>query len=189
MARFRSSPPNGDDAEQRKADDPPTDPAARARDYCLRLLTSRPRTRAELAQALVRREVDQEVIDQVLGRLDEVGLIDDQSFAEMWVRSRHTHQGLGRRALLEELRRKGVDAEVAAEAAQGLDRDVEEERARQLVRRKLAASAGADERVRIRRLVGMLARKGYSQGLAFQVVRAELAAEGTDVELLDELRD
>ncbi|ASO19247.1 regulatory protein [Actinoalloteichus hoggarensis] len=188
MARFRSSTSNGDDAEQREAA-AAADPATRARDYCLRLLTSRPRTRAELAQALVRREVDQGIIDQVLGRLDEVGLIDDQSFAEMWVRSRHTHQGLGRRALLQELRRKGVDADVAAEAAQGLDREAEEERARQLVRRKLAASAGADERVRMRRLVGMLARKGYSQGLAFEVVRAELAAEGTDDELLDELRD
>ncbi|AOS62512.1 regulatory protein RecX [Actinoalloteichus hymeniacidonis] len=192
MARFRSAAAASgaeENSEQRRQSGAPADPVQRARDYCLRLLTARPRTRAELDQALVRREVDPEIIEQVLGRLDEVGLIDDQAFADMWVRSRHTHQGLGRRALLEELRRKGVAADVANEAAQSLDRDAEEERARQLVQRKLSASAGADERTRIRRLVAMLARKGYPQGLAFQVVREELANEGTDGELLDELHD
>lgn len=157
----------------------------RARDICLRLLTVRPRTRSELRQALLRKEIEEDVADQVLSRLDEVGLVDDAAFAELWVRSRHTYQGLGRAALATELRRKGVAPEVAEEAMATVDADAEEERARLLVRKRLRSLTAADEAARIRKLVGMLARRGYSQGLAFRVVKEELAAVGEESELLD----
>ncbi|OLF04330.1 recombinase RecX [Actinophytocola xinjiangensis] len=152
---------------------------------CLRLLTVRPRTRAELRQALLRKEITDQVADQVLGRLDEVGLIDDAAFADLWVRSRHTHQGLGRRALAMELRRKGVADDVAADAMATVDDEAEEERARQLVRKRLRSLTAADDTARVRKLVGMLARRGYSEGLAFRVVRDELRAAGEETDLLD----
>ncbi len=164
---------------------PPEDPVQHARDACLRLLTARPRTRAELRQALLRKGIEEDVADQVLGRLDKVGLIDDAAFAELWVRSRHTHQGLGRRALATELRRKGVADDVAAAAMATVDADAEEDRARQLVRKRLRSLSGADEAARIRKLVGMLARRGYTEGLAFRVVRDELTAAGEESDLLD----
>lgn len=164
---------------------PPEDPVQRARDICLRLLTARPRTRTELRQALLRKEIEEDVADQVLSRLDEVGLIDDAAFAELWVHSRHTYQGLGRRALATELRRKGVPDDVAAEAVATVDADAEEERARQLVRKRLHSLAGVDETARLRKLVGMLARRGYSEGLAFRVVRDELRTAGEESDLLD----
>ncbi|GDY30346.1 recombination regulator RecX [Gandjariella thermophila] len=165
---------------------PPDDPVQRAKELCLRLLTARPRTRAELHQALMRRGFGEDVAEQVLGRLDDVGLVDDAAFAEVWVRSRHTHQGLGRRALVAELRRKGVAESVAAEAAATVDDEAEEDRARQLVRRRLRTVGGADEAARVRRLAGMLARKGYPPGLAFRVVRDELRRAGEDTDLLDD---
>jgi regulatory protein len=164
---------------------PPEDPVQRARDTCLRLLTARPRTRAELRQALLRKGIEEDVADQVLGRLDEVGLVDDAAFAELWVRSRHTYQGLGRRALATELRRKGVADDVAADAVATVDADAEEDRARQLVRKRLRSLGGADEASRVRKLVGMLARRGYSEGLSFRVVRDELKAAGEESELLE----
>lgn len=163
------------------------DPAARARDICLNLLTARPRTRSELRQALLRKEIEADVADEVLGRLDDVGLIDDKAFAEMWVHSRHTYQGMGRRALSVELRRRGVDSDVAAEAVAAVDPDAEEERARQLVRKRLPSMSSIDQQAKIRRLVGMLARKGYAQGLAYRVVKDELANLGEDTNLLDTL--
>lgn len=178
--RTDDDPPGG---ERRAA--PPEDPAQRAKDVCLRLLTARPRTRAELRQALLRKEIEDDVVDQVLSRLDEVGLIDDAAFAEAWVRSRHTYQGLGRHALASELHRKGVAAAVAAEAVATVDADTEEERARQLVRKRIRTMPAADETARIRKLVGMLARRGYSESLSFQVVRDELRAEGQETGLLD----
>ncbi|GGM61806.1 regulatory protein RecX [Longimycelium tulufanense] len=164
----------------------PEDPEARARELCLRMLTSRPRTRAELHRTLLRRGIEAEVAERVLSRFDEVGLIDDATFAETWVRSRHTYQGLGRRALAAELRRRGVADSVVAEAVAEVDADAEEERARQLVRRRLPSVAGRDEVTRVRRLVGMLARKGYSEGLALRVVRDELRKAGEETELLDD---
>jgi regulatory protein len=166
---------------------PERDPAARARDICLHLLTARPRTRSELRQALLRKEIEPDVADEVLSRLDDVGLIDDKAFAEMWVHSRHTYQGMGRRALTVELRRRGVDNDVAAEAVAAVDPDAEEERARQLVRKRLPSMSAIDQQAKIRRLVGMLARKGYAQGLAYRVVKDELANLGEETNLLDTL--
>lgn len=165
------------------------DPAAKAREICYRLLTARSRTRQELEEALRRKEIPDDIAQTVLAKFTAIGLIDDEAFAESWVRSRHAYQGLGRRALATELRRKGVDDAVVAEAIAAVDGDAEEDRARQLVRKKLGAMAGLDDQVRIRRLVGMLARKGYSEGMAFRVVRSELAALGSDASALDIIPD
>jgi regulatory protein len=134
---------------------------------------------------LLRKEIEEDVADQVLSRLDEVGLVDDAAFAELWVHTRHMNQGLGRRALAMELRRKGVSDDVVAEAVATVDADAEEERARQLVRKRLRSLPGADESARVRKLVGMLARRGYSEGLAFRVVRDELRTAGEESDLLD----
>ncbi|HET9140113.1 regulatory protein RecX [Actinophytocola sp.] len=163
------------------------DPVQRAKDICLRLLQFRPRTRAELQQALARKGIDADVADEVLSRLDEVGLIDDKAFAEMWVRSRHTYEGLGRRALAAELRRKGVDESVTSEAVATVDPDSEEARARQLVRKKLRVlPPTTDTATTIRRLAGLLARKGYPESLTFRIIRDELAISGRDTTPLDQ---
>jgi regulatory protein len=79
-----------------------------------------------------------------------------------------------------------VDDAVATEAVAAVDHGTEEARARQLVRKKLRTLTGADDATMIRRLAGMLARKGYPEGMAFRVVRAELRAAGADTTLLDE---
>ncbi|TKK89157.1 regulatory protein RecX [Herbidospora galbida] len=156
------------------------DPEARARGICLRLLTLAPRTRAQLAEALLKREIPSEVAERVLERFSEVGLIDDQAFAAMWVSSRHHGRGLARRALAQELRHRGVEEEMVKEAVEQLDPDEEVETARRLVARKLGSTRGADPRARTRKLVGMLARKGYPAGLAFRIVREALEAEGEE---------
>ncbi|MGP9018168.1 recombination regulator RecX [Streptomyces sp. BR1] len=157
---------------------PPQDPAERARAICLRLLTGQPRTRKQLADALKKREIPDEVAEEVLSRFEEVGLINDAAFADAWVESRHHGRGLARRALARELRTKGVDSAVVDEAVGQLDSDQEEETARELVARKLRSTRGLDRDRRIRRLAGMLARKGYPEGMALRVVRQALEAEG-----------
>jgi regulatory protein len=131
------------------------------------------------------RDVPAEAADAVLDRFGEVGLIDDTAFADAWVETRHRGRGLGRRALAQELRRKGVEDEVAQVALDQLNPETEEATARALVARRLAATRGVPTQTRIRRLGGMLARKGYPQGLAVRIVREALAEEGavTDTEL------
>jgi regulatory protein len=153
-----------------------------ARDLCLRLLTARARTRAELARKLADRGYPDDVSERVLDRLAVAGLVDDADFAEQWVRSRHANAGKGKRALAAELRTKGVDNEVITAALADIDAGAERGRAEQLVRDKLRREKlDADDRVAdakvTRRLVGMLARRGYSQSMAVDVVTVELANE------------
>ncbi len=163
---------------------PPTSEPSReeqARALCLRLLTGRARTRAELAAQLAKRGYLDEVSARVLDRLTAAGLVDDTDFAEQWVQCRRANAGKSRRALAAELRTKGVDDDVIAAALGGIDADAERDLATRLVRSKLRREAlrgdGKDEMRVSRRLVGMLARRGYSQSLACEVVLAELAAE------------
>ncbi|MFG2029289.1 recombination regulator RecX [Streptomyces sp. NPDC048825] len=165
-----------------EAGEPSGDPAERARAICLRLLTGTPRTRKQLADALRKREIPDDVADEVLSRFEEVGLINDSAFADAWVESRHHGRGLARRALAQELRTKGVDSTLIDEAVGQLDSEQEEATARELVARKLRSTRGLDRDKRLRRLAGMLARKGYSEGMALRVVRQALEEEGEDTE-------
>ncbi|MEU4241509.1 regulatory protein RecX [Actinoplanes sp. NPDC026619] len=151
----------------------------RAREICLHQLSARPRTRAELAKVLARKEISAEVIAEVLDRYDEVGIIDDAAFARAWVSSRHHSRGLARRALANELRQRGVDAEVAGEALETLDDEGEAETARSLVDRKLRTATGTPDAI-FRRLVSMLARKGYPAGVAIRAVKDALAARDAE---------
>jgi regulatory protein len=154
----------------------------RARAICLRLLTGAPRTRRQLAEALRRKDVPDDVTEQILSRFEEAGLIDDSAFADAWVESRHHGRGLAGRALARELRTKGVDARLIEQAVGRLDSEQEERTARELVTRKLHATRGLDPTKRLRRLVSMLARKGYPEGMALRVVRRALEDEGEDTE-------
>jgi regulatory protein len=155
------------------------------RQVCLDLLSAGPRTRQELAKALAKKGVPEEEAEAVLERFEDVGMIDDALFAELWVSSRHRGKGLAGRALSQELRRKGVDDEIVREAVTALDPEQEEATARALVRKKLRTTHGLGTDARIRRLSGMLARKGYGPGLAFRIVKEELEAEGDELPALD----
>jgi regulatory protein len=165
------------------SESPQADSASReeqARALCLRLLTARARTRAELAGQLTKRGYPDDVSALVLDRLTAVGLGDDEDFAEQWVRSRRVNAGKGRRALASELRTKGIDDDVIAAALEDMDSDAERSRAEQLVADKLRRERltdDADDVKVTRRLVAMLARRGYIQSMAFDVVKVALASE------------
>jgi regulatory protein len=155
---------------------PEADPYSVARGIVLRQLTMAPRSRAQLAQKLADRGTPVDVAGRVLDRMAEVGLVDDVAFADGWVRSRTATRGLSRRALAHELRDKGIDDETAASALQQVDDEDELAMARDLVARRLPSVRGLPPDKQVNRLVGMLARKGYSSGLAFRVVRDAVAA-------------
>ncbi|MEO6794508.1 MAG: recombination regulator RecX [Mycobacterium sp.] len=163
-------------AEPAESAEPKRDEQAKA--LCLRLLTARARTRAELAGQLAKRGYLDDVSDRVLDRLTTAGLIDDADFAEQWVRSRREHAGKGRKVLAAELRTKGVAEDVIAGALAGIDAGAERVRAEQLVQGKLRRETLGEDDMRVtRRLVAMLARRGYSPSMAYDVVSTELAAE------------
>jgi regulatory protein len=149
-----------------------------ARALCLRLLTARARTRAELEGQLTKRGYPDDVSTRVLDRLGDVGLVDDAGFAEQWVNSRRANAAKGKRALAAELRTKGVDDDVIAAALNGIDAPSEYQRAAKLVQSRLRREDLDGDQAKVaRRLAGMLARRGYSETMCFDVVKTELALE------------
>ena len=173
----RAGRPQRSDGGERAAATPSApagDPAAWARELTLGWLGLRPHTRAELAGKLRRKGVAEDVAELVLERFDEVGLVDDAAFAASWVDSRHAGRGLARRALGYELRRRGVAGPTVDEALARVDGSMEVETARALVERRLRSLAGQPRPAQVRRLVGLLARKGYPAGVAARVVREVL---------------
>jgi regulatory protein len=166
---------------------PEADPESVARTILLNQLTGRARTRSELATKLSQREVPDDVATRLLDRFEEVGLVDDAAFAREWVEQRQSGKSLAKRALAQELRRKGIDDETAREALDVIEPDDEVEVARALVRAKLRSVQGLDRDKAVRRLVGMLARKGHSAGVAFKVVKEELELQDLDEDLDEDL--
>jgi regulatory protein len=149
-----------------------------ARALCLRLLTARARTRAELSAQLAKRGYPDDVSNRVLDRLAGVGLVDDAEFAEQWVQSRRSSAGKGKRALAAELHSKGVDDDVITTVLADIDAGSERVRAEQLVRARLRRENLDGDQVRtVRRLVAMLARRGYDQTMAYDVVSVQLNLE------------
>ena len=160
-----------------------TDPETVVRSILLRRLSHAPRTRAELEKDLARRGADPEVSAQVLDRFEEVGLIDDASYARMWVESRHRGKALARSVLKQELRRRGVDSETIDVAIEQIDDDAEYQRALEFASRKARVKAGEDSAKALSRLAGQLARKGYPAGVCFSVSKEVLGP------LLEERQD
>ena len=159
---------------------PPGDPEATARQICLRLLTIAPRPRAGLAQALARRKIPAEVAERVLDRMTEVGLLDDAAYAAAFVRTKQRDRALGRVALRTELRRRGIDEEPAAQALAQVDPESERGRAEQLVDRRIGTALAAGTVAARRRLLGLLARRGYPADVAIAVVDRALQAHADD---------
>ncbi|MEC5190585.1 regulatory protein [Arthrobacter sp. MP_M7] len=150
------------------------DPAAVARAIVLRQLTNSPKSRLQLARKLTERNVPGDVAEAVLDRFEEVKLVDDAEFADLWVRSRSQSRKLAKGALRRELAEKGIDTEIAAVALEQVSDEDEASAARELVQRKLRGVSGFEDRAQrdktTRRLASMLARKGYQPAQAFRIV-------------------
>jgi regulatory protein len=170
-----SGAPQGEPSGPARAEGPQDpDPHAVARRVVLRQLAMGPRTRRQLEDKLRERGCQHDVAARVLDRMGEVGLVDDEAYAEMFVRSRQETKGLASEALRHELRAKGVADEVVAAALEEIDPEREREQARTLVARRLRTMRGLDREVQTRRLAAFLARKGYGAGVAYQVIREAL---------------
>ena len=149
-----------------------------ARELALRMLTAAPKSRAQLAQRLAAKGVEDGIAGRLLDRFEQVGLLDDAELAAMIVRTRFAEKKQSRRAIAQELNRKGIRGPVAEAALDQLDDDDESQAALDLARSRLRRTVGLSREVRIRRALGALGRKGYSSGVAMASIRAALAEEG-----------
>lgn len=156
-------------------------PVGIAREIALRQLTVRARSRDELARALKRKGTPDEVSKVVLDRLEEVGLVDDATFARDWLAAGDRRRR-SRSALLAELAEKGVAREIVDEAVAELDSDRDYLVARSFAEAKLAGLARVEPSARYRRLAGALARRGFAAGVVAQVTREVLAELGDEAD-------
>lgn len=145
-----------------------------AREVALRKLDAHACSRAELTSAIEGRGFSAVLAHQVVDRLEAVGLVNDQAYADALVRSRFSGTGASGRALREVLVRKGLEPGIIERALSQISRDDEAERAAQLVARKRRSLAGVPRQSAYRRLCSMLARKGYSPSVASNAVRDAL---------------
>ena len=142
-----------------------------AKQVLLRRLSHAPRTRKELAKDLKDKDISDEVANVALDRFEEVGLINDQALASNYVSSQHERKGLGKNALRQQLRAKGVSDDVALEAISQISDDQEFQAAFALACKKIRSLQKDDAKTQLRKIVGVLARKGYSSNLAFRVAK------------------
>jgi regulatory protein len=142
-----------------------------AKQVLLRRLSHAPRTRKELAKDLKDKDISDEVANVALDRFEEVGLINDKALASNYVSSQHERKGLGKNALRQQLRAKGVSDDVALEAISQISDDQEFQAAFALACKKIRSLQRDDAKTQLRKIVGVLARKGYSSNLAFRVAK------------------
>jgi len=151
------------------------DGVSRAMTEAHRLIDHRMRTRRELAVKLKSGGRPDEVIDQVLDRLEHAGLIDDGRFARLWIDERLRRRPAGLSLLRRELRQKGIDAEIVDTALEeSASRDGETERAYEALRRQSYRYARLDRDAAHRRMVAFLGRRGFGQAVIYQVVHRVL---------------
>ncbi|HEU4807781.1 MAG TPA: regulatory protein RecX [Homoserinimonas sp.] len=156
----------------------------RAENVSLNGLTRRNMSRWEIEKLLSSRDLPEEVIATEVGRLERVGLIDDAALAETLVRTRRERKGLGRQALIAELRRRHIDQDIidtALEAEDG-DGEAEQERANELALKKARALSSYDQDTAKRRLTGFLMRKGYSSSVVQEAIAVALGRPSSGVQ-------
>lgn len=161
---------------------------AKVRNRALGLLDQRARSRSELEGRLIKAEFEPQLVAEVCDDLEHTGLLDDAQFAREWVRQRAARRGKATKALDLELRDKGVAADIRQEALDQIDPSDEEATARALAAKKARSiktePADYQEKQKaLRRIVGVLARRGFPEGMSLRIAREALN------ERLDELRD
>jgi len=151
------------------------DEVERAYERALNFLSYRPRSEAEVRRNLRKKNVEEEeeVVEEVAGRLTRAGLLNDQEFARYWVENRLQFNPRGARALRHELREKGVPASIITDTLMDFDEEVAARKVAQAGARRLAHLEPRDFR---RRLEGYLARRGFSYVMIRLLVEEMLEA-------------
>ena len=164
-----------------------TDPYTRAKTIVYNQLAYSAKTRGQLRKKLQAEGFEAELIEPLLDKFEGAKLIDDAEYAQSFVAQKSRTKKLSRAALRRELAERGVRGEEAENALAQRTDEQEREDAAELVRKKLRPGMDLSDRTKkdrvTRRLLGMLARRGYSSSVSMSVIREELAAYGAEDEL------
>jgi regulatory protein len=139
----------------------------------LGLLAVRPRSRRELERRLLAARFEADEVQDVLRRLERVGLVDDEAFARQFAEHRFGSRKEGSRAVMQGLRAAGVAPSLAEAVSQDAPDD-DEERAAALARSRVSRLAGVPPEKAFARLSSLLMRRGYGPEIARSAARMAL---------------
>lgn len=141
-------------------------------------LARRDMTEKQVREKLVRKGIfPKDVIDEMIQKCVDNNWINDERYAENFLRSKQEYGKLGKNAIRVELMKKGVSTDITNDVLSEVDSESERERAVELVKSKLYSTRNLEKQKRINRLLGLLARKGYSSSIAYDVIREVLDSE------------
>lgn len=141
----------------------------------------RMRTKQEVYDYLLKNDVEQEHVAEIIERLIEQNLLDDRAFSEAFVNTRVQTTLKGPALIKQELLQKGVSADIADEAVMAIDTDVQYEKAQKIVEKKLKKSSKHSQRKQLQNIQANLLRQGFSESV-IQDVLAEASAMDKDAE-------
>jgi regulatory protein len=145
----------------RKPKEPPRGGAVY--ELAVKALASRARSTAELRNYLTRRGANEEDIGSAIMRLREHGYINDERFAQAFVRSRIQNESQGAGRVRRDLAKKRVSREIAEQAVQGGYENVDERGLlREYLRRKLRLASPPSKPSALATLYQRLLRAGFS---------------------------
>lgn len=157
---------------------------------CIWHLEQSNKTKKQLRDKLIIKEIPEDIIEKTLDHLETLGYINDKSYSESFVRSKQSYSGLGKGGIRQALRQKGITTEIIDETIENISDEDEYERAKALVMKKMPSTKKLDPQKRFNRLVGMLSRKGYGGNIVFTVIKEciedeKLAEEITEDDFLE----
>ena len=180
--RKRAATKPSEDGEVAARSPSPEKLEQRARNVLLFQISKSAKSKHQLAQILVKREIPDEIAIPLLDRFEEAGLINDLVFAETVVSSRRNFRGLSKSAIKRELNQKGVSQDLIESATHDITNEDELESAKRLVVTRLRSMSHLEEQVRTRRLFAYLQRRGYSSSIIIEAIRhAETEAVKSEV--------
>ncbi|CAB0515196.1 recombination regulator RecX [Corynebacterium diphtheriae] len=160
---------------------------AKVRKRALLLLDQRARSVYELTSRLISADFDPNIVEYVVEDLVRANLLNDENFSREWVRQRRQRRGKSRQALTRELRDKGIKSEIIADVVGDIQPEDEQDIARELAYKKVRSLKKEpcdypEYQKVLRRTVGVLARRGFSQSMALEIAREAIDAR------IDEIR-
>lgn len=141
-------------------------------DRLIKFTSFRPRSEYEIKRWLARKKVSDKDSTVALRELKASGLINDQAFCQWWVEQRSTFRPKSKRMLVFELRKKGVDKNLAEEVV-GASEANDEELARLVLEKRKNSLDRYDPETRKKKITNLLASRGFGWEVIKNVIHSE----------------
>jgi regulatory protein len=147
-------------------------------DAAIKILMRRAHSVSEMKKALIRRTADEDLIQKVIARLKQNGLIDDARYAQQFTRQRTEIRHQGKFRIARDLRARGVpDRHIDSALAAAAEQTDEAAMVRQRIARKLKLLRGEMDERKMASLYRSLLRAGFSS----DAIRRELKSLATEL--------